>query len=91
MILSPEQIRIQDKYVEEIIENLPPLALQELLSGCESDLDKLLSTIRGEVLRVTNLDKTLDVEKLEYLSNMERSMDLTLRKLSYNYFKTVQT
>ena len=89
MILSPEQIRIQDKYVEEIIENLPPLALQELLSGCESDLDKLLSTIRGEVLRVTNLDKTLDVEKLEYLSNMERSMDLTLRKLSYNYFKTV--
>ena len=35
------------------------------------------------------MDRTLDMEKLEYLANVEKSMDLSLRKQSYNYFKTV--
>lgn len=88
MILSPAQEGYVNAYVEEIIQNLPPRAMQELLSGYEDDLDRLLLEMKNQVCMVTHMDRTLDIEKLEYLSSMERSMDQSLRKLSYNYFKT---
>lgn len=88
MILSPAQEGYVNAYVEEIIRNLPPRAMQELLSGYEDDLDRLLLEMKNQVCMVTHMDRTLDIEKLEYLSSMERSMDQSLRKLSYNYFKT---
>ena len=88
MILSPIQESYINNYVEEILKSLPPKAVQELLSGYENDLEKLLISMKEQVSIVTNMDRTIDIEKLEYLSNMEQSMDLSLRKLSYNYFKT---
>lgn len=88
MILSPIQESYVNNYVEEILKSLPPKAVQELLSGYENDLEKLLISMKEQVSIVTNMDRTIDIEKLEYLSNMEQSMDLSLRKLSYNYFKT---
>lgn len=88
MILSPIQESYVNNYVEEILKSLPPKAVQALLSGYENDLEKLLISMKEQVSIVTNMDRTIDIEKLEYLSNVEQSMDLSLRKLSYNYFKT---
>lgn len=88
LILSKDQENKIDEYVVEIIERLPPEALNELLGGYGGDLDKLLLNMRQETCNVTNMTKTLDTEKFEYLSNVERSMDMSLRKLNYNYFKT---
>lgn len=88
MILSPIQESYVNNYVEEILKSLPPKAVQELLSGYKNDLEKLLISMKEQVSIVTNMDRTIDIEKLEYLSNVEQSMDLSLRKLSYNYFKT---
>lgn len=89
MNLTPVQENYIDNYVKEIISNLPPKAIQELMSGYGNDLDKLLGEMRGQTAIVTHMDRTLDIEKLEYLSAVEQSMDLSLRKQSYNYFKTV--
>lgn len=89
MNLTPVQENYIDNYVKEIISNLPPKAIQELMSGYGNDLDKLLGEMRRQTAIVTHMDRTLDIEKLEYLSAVEKSMDLSLRKQSYNYFKTV--
>lgn len=89
MNLTPVQENYIDNYVKEIISNLPPKAIQELMSGYGNDLDKLLGEMRRQTSIVTHMDRTLDMEKLEYLSAVEQSMDLSLRKQSYNYFKTV--
>lgn len=89
MNLTPVQENYIDNYVKEIISNLPPKAIQELMSGYGNDLDKLLGEMRRQTAIVTHMDRTLDMEKLEYLSAVEQSMDLSLRKQSYNYFKTV--
>lgn len=89
MNLTPVQENYIDNYVKEIISNLPPKAIQELMSGYGNDLDKLLDEMRTQTAIVTHMDRTLDIEKLEYLSAVEQSMDLSLRKQSYNYFKTV--
>lgn len=88
-MLTAIQRKNIDIYVEEILQNLSEKALQELMGGYENDLDKLLLAIREQTEIVTNMDKTLDSERLEYLSGVEISMDITLRKVSYNYFKTV--
>ena len=87
-MLTLTQENYIDNYVTEILNNLPAAALCELLSGYENDLNKLLIEMKRQTLFVTSLDRTLDSEKLEYLTNVEKSMDLTLRKQSYNYFKT---
>ena len=89
MNLTPVQENYIDNYVKEIISNLPPKAIQELMSGYGNDLDKLLGEMSRQTAIVTHMDRTLDIEKLEYLSAVEQSMDLSLRKQSYNYFKTV--
>lgn len=89
MNLTPVQENYIDNYVKEIISNLPPKAIQELMSGYGNDLDELLGEMRRQTAIVTHMDRTLDIEKLEYLSAVEQSMDLSLRKQSYNYFKTV--
>lgn len=89
MNLTLVQENYIDNYVKEIISNLPPKAIQELMSGYGNDLDKLLGEMRRQTAIVTHMDRTLDIEKLEYLSAVEQSMDLSLRKQSYNYFKTV--
>lgn len=88
MNLTTLQENKVDNYVKEILSSLPPKAIQELMSGYGDDLDKLLLEMKTQSCLVTHMDRTLDTEKLEYLSNVERSMDMALKKQSYNYFKT---
>lgn len=86
--LSLRQLERVYRYTEQIINDLPPKAVQELMGGNEKDVSKLLFTIFEQVDGVLNMTKTLDTEKLEYLSSLEKSMDSSLKTLSYNYFKT---
>lgn len=75
-------------YTKNIIDDLPDKAIQELFSGYNDDIDSLINSIYSEVYGALNFGKSLDTEKLKFLSSLEKSMDLSLRKLSYNYFKT---
>lgn len=83
--------RQQDKVFDtafSIIEALPQQALNQLLSGYNNDVDALLTEIFRNTDNVLNLNKTLDTERLNYVDQLEESMDEVLKIQSYNYFKT---
>lgn len=71
-----------------IIDSLPQQAVNQLLEGYSGDVDKLLSEIFVQTNNVLNLGKTLDTERVNYIDQLERSMDDVLKIHSYNYFKT---
>lgn len=75
-------------YTLRILEDLPEKAVLELLGGYDNDFNNLIGEIYNQVYMVMNFPNSLDTEKLEYLDNLESSMDVSLKKLSYNYFKT---
>jgi len=86
--ITKKQLQVAHNYTKEIINTLPDRAIIELMGGSGDDLDNLLIEMYGQVSEVMKLNKTLDTERLEYLDNLEISMDRSLKKLSYNYFKT---
>ena len=86
--ITKRQLQVAHNYTKEIINLLPDRAISEMTGGYGSDLDNLLIEMYGQVSEVMKLNKTLDSEKLEYLDNLEICMDRSLKKLSYNYFKT---
>jgi len=87
--LSGKQLNNTIHYAEEIIRNLSPKALQELLSGYENDVEHLFTEIILQTSNIVNYNETsIDSEKLGFLSNLEVSMDEQLKIISYNYFKT---
>lgn len=88
ILLSYRQIQQVQQYSNEIIDNLPAKALDELLGGYYYDQEGLLNEIYSQVNSVLNLGGSLNSDRLGYLDDLEESMDRTLRKLSYNYFKT---
>lgn len=71
-----------------IIEALPQQALNALLDGYGGDVDALLSEVFRQTNNVLNLNKTLETERLNYVDQLEQSMDDVLKIQSYNYFKT---
>ena len=88
LVLTTKQIEQVQSYAIEIVENLPPKAINELLEGYNHDQEALMNEIFRQVNTVINFNATLESEKLDYLEGLEKSMDATLKKLSYNYFKT---
>lgn len=87
-LITKRQFHNSVKYVDEIINNLSDKALLELLGGYSGDINNLFNELLIQTDNVINFNKTLDSEKLSYLSNFEKSVDEQLRILSYNYFKT---
>lgn len=71
-----------------VLEALPPVAINQLMSGYNNDIDSLLTEIFIQTNNVLSLNKTLDTERLSYIDQLEESMDETLKVQSYNYFKT---
>ena len=71
-----------------IIESLPPVALNQLMDGYGGDIDSLISEIFTQTNNVLSLNSTLDTDKLSYVDQLEESMDEMLKIQSYNYFKT---
>lgn len=86
--ITKKQLQVAHSYTQQIITDLPDRAVMELLGGSEGDIDTLLIEMYGQVSDALNIGKTLDTERLDYLDNLEISMDMQLKKLSYNYFKT---
>ena len=75
-------------YVGEIIDTLPPKALDELLSGYDNDVEKLIDEITRQTNLVINHNANkLNSESLGYLKELEYSMDQQLKKYPLNYFK----
>lgn len=87
--LTRKQLNHTIAYAEEIIQNLSPKALSELLGGYDNDINLLFSEILNQTSRIVNFNETsIESEKLGFLSHLEKSMDEQLKILSYNYFKT---
>ena len=88
-ILTKSERRDLYTYTEAIINNLSPVAMQELLSGYGNDIDNLFLSMLQETHRVIHVNTTaIDPESVDYLPNLERVMDETMKKQSFNYFKT---
>ena len=95
MILFNENNKLTYKQLDtvystavNIIESLPPVALNQLYESYGGDMDALLSEIFRQTDNVLNLNHTLDTEKLAYVDQLQESMDDVLKIQSYNYFKT---
>ena len=87
-LFTYKQLQNIYSYVGEIIDTLPPKALDELLSGYENDVEKLIDEITRQTNLVINHNANkLNSESLGYLKELEYSMDQQLKKYSLNYFK----
>lgn len=88
-ILSVLQSNRVFNVVEDLIDKLPPSTLNKLLNGgYKNDVDKMIQTIIQQTERAMNFGKSLDSERLNYVENLESSMDERLKILSFNYFNT---
>jgi phage terminase large subunit-like protein len=88
-ILTKSERRDLYSYVGAIIDNLSPVAMQELLSGYGNDLDQLFISMLQETHRIIHVNTTtIDPESVDYLPNLEKVMDETMKVQSYNYFKS---
>lgn len=86
--LSYSQLDTVYSTAVNIIDSLPPVALNQLYESYEGDIDALLSEIFRQTDNVLKLNHTLDTEKLAYVDQLQESMDDVLKIQSYNYFKT---
>lgn len=84
--VSSEEVAFET--TRDIINRLPPKALSQLLEGYNQDIDMLLEEIKQQAYRVIALDEVMSTVNLNYVEDVKTSMDLTFKKLSYNYFKT---
>ena len=87
--LTQAQLENTYLYSNEIIKNLSPKGLDELINAYDNDLEKLLTEIVTQTNNIVNSNQSsLNSEKLYYLEYFEKEMDEQLKILSYNYFKT---
>jgi phage terminase large subunit-like protein len=87
--LTKSERRDLYSYLGQIIDNLSPAAMQELLSGYDNDIDNLFSSLLEEAHRVVHLEtKSIDPESMDYLPGLEKTFDEVMKINSFNYFKT---
>lgn len=87
--LSKSERRDLYSYVGQIIENLTPAALKELLGGYDNDIDALFFSLLQETHKIVHIEtNSIDPESVEYLPSLEKVFDESMKMLSYNYFKT---
>ena len=73
--------------VQNIIDNLPPKALEELAGGSEADLNRLIDDLVKTTEEIVIQNKS-ELKLFDNLSAFESSVDESLKIQSYNYFKT---
>ena len=87
--LTKNEKRDLTSYLYQIIDNLTPLAMSELLSGYDNDIEDLYLSMMQEAHKVLHLNlTTINPETVDYLPNLEKVYDETMKMASYNYFKT---
>ena len=74
--------------VNEIVDNLPPKALNQLLGGYVDDVDRMILEMASQTEYALNLGRALDSEMLDYVDRVKASMDETLKIQSWSYFNT---
>lgn len=84
---SLQASRVYDT-VLDIINNLPPKALDQLLGGYSNDIDLMLQEMACQTEYALNLGKALDSEMLDYVDRVKASMDESLKIQSWSYFNT---
>lgn len=80
-----QKSRVYDT-VLNIIDNLPPRALNQLLEGYSNDVDLMLEEMAKQTEYALNLGKTIDSEMLDYVDRVKASMDESLKIQSWSYF-----
>lgn len=86
--LTESQLNNVYNYSGDIIENLSPKALDQLLGGYENDVDSLLNTLFEETNNVINFNaSSISSDSFQGLESLETCMHERLKILSYNYFK----
>lgn len=82
----------KNEYVREVVGNiidrLPQKALNQLLEGYNNDLDSLVFEMKKQTEKVLLLNETMTSVSLNEIEELKYSMDMSLKKYSYNYFKT---
>jgi phage terminase large subunit-like protein len=86
LVLSAMQAERINATVSDIIERLPPAALNELLGGYSYDIDAMIIEMQRSTELSLNLGKSLDSELLNYVECVKATMDEQLRVMSWNYF-----
>ena len=84
--LSYKQLDTVFSTAFNVLESLPPVAINQLVGGYGGDVDALLSEIFIQTNNVLSLNTTLETERLNYFDQLVESMDETLKVQSYNYF-----
>jgi len=86
-IISIEEINQSYKFTEQIISSLSPEALNELFSGNETDIDKILKVLTDETLKAFSC-KVKPIKNLtfDYLQYLTKDVEEELRCISLNYF-----
>ena len=88
-VLSKKQLVNTLRYTEDIIRNLSDKAIKELSGGYGNDANKLFDELLNQTSKVINFNHSrIETEKLAYLSDLEKSFDEQLKRVSYNYFKS---
>lgn len=86
-ILTSDQLQTTYKIVNELINNLDELALKELFSGTEKDVDKLFEIIVEETLGALYTTKgPIKNFSFGYLDKLTENLDENLKCLVFNYF-----
>ena len=83
--LTRKQLNHTINYAEEIIQNLSPKALSELLGGYDNDINLLFSEILNQTSRIVNFNETsIESEKIGFLSQTIQVKDSIIRYLNEN-------
>jgi len=85
--LGVDELRNILSVVEEVFNYLPDKALRELLGGYENDIENLMRSTMEVSHDIVNCNRN-DFQGLNYLDAFSEHFDMSLRRVSYNYFKT---
>ena len=86
-LITYRQLQPVTETVYELIDSLPPKALQQLLGAYEGDIGELLDELLRQTHYVMHHNASkIDSEKLGYNLELESAFDNILKKKSLNYF-----
>lgn len=85
--LTQRELRNLLESTMDIVDNLPDIALNELLEGGDGDIDNLIEDMMHAAYSIINCNDTFKPE-FKGLSEFTDSFDDGMKRLSYNYFKT---
>ena len=88
-IYSVRELNNMYRQIETLIESCDELAIKELFSGSEKDLDNVLKILMQETDNVlSGTVKSVGSSALDHLPQVSRNFDEYLKRFSFNYFKS---